>query len=179
VSECLISSTNLKLNIRTSQDIALMMISSKTRFSNKSLISFRLDFIKIEIRIKSEELSNWFESESSSWRKTMISAKFWYLNNRRLARINLMIMIDLIISKSSDLMISRDSDNKLFWWSDNWTLSKINWTFSSIDSASLIDSIRNDFITVLRKSIDLDDKTILQVSSSISSNLNNSVHLSR
>jgi hypothetical protein len=48
-------------------------------------------------------------------------------------------------------------------------------SIAEIDS-TLIDSVRNDLITVLRKSIDSDDKTILQVSSSMSSNLNESIH---
>jgi hypothetical protein len=52
----------------------------------------------------------------------------------------------------------------------------IDWT-STADSTS--DSVRNDLITVLRKSIDSDDNSILQISSSMSKNLNDSVHLSR
>jgi hypothetical protein len=158
VLECLISSTNLKLKIRTSRKTFSMMINSNTRLFNKSFISLRLEFSKM--KIKNDVSSNWFESKSSFWRKTMISAKFWYLNDRRLVRVNLM----------------RDSIDEFFWWSDDWTSSEIDWTFSSIDSTSLIDSIRNDLITVLRKLIDSDDKTILQVSSSISSNLNDSIH---
>jgi hypothetical protein len=59
--------------------------------------------------------------------------------------------------------------------SNDWTSSEIDWT-SSVDSTSLIDSIKKSLITVLRKSIDSDDKTILQVSLSISSNLNDSIH---
>jgi hypothetical protein len=77
--------------------------------------------------------SNWFECESSSWRKTMISATFWYLSDRRLARIDLVIANDLVISKSSA--------DRLFWWSDDWTSSEIDWTFLSIDwTSSLTDS---------------------------------------
>jgi hypothetical protein len=163
MSECLISSTNLKLKIRTFLRTASMMINSNTRFFSKSLISFRLDFAKIEMRADDEKHSNWFKCESSSWRKTMISAKFWYLNDRRLARLN--------------LVIANDSASRLFWWSDDWmsSISEIDW-ISFVDSTSLIDSIRNDLITVLRKSIDSDDKTILQVSSSMFSNLNESIH---
>jgi hypothetical protein len=131
VFECSISSTNLKLKIRRSRETVSMMINSNTRFFNKSFISFRLEFSKIEMRdeIKDKRFSNWFESESSFWRKTMISAKFRYLNDRRLARVNLM----------------RDSTDELFKWSDDWTSSEVDWTFSSIDSTSLIDSIRIDF----------------------------------
>jgi hypothetical protein len=156
-----------EIEIRTFLRTTTTMINSNTRFFNKSLISFRLDFAKIEMR--NERFSNWFECESSSWKKTMISAKFWYLSDRRLARIDLMIANDLVISK-----VAAD---RLFWWSDDWmsSISELDW-ISLVDSTSLIDSIRNDLITVLRKSIDSDDKTILQVLFSISSNLNESIH---
>jgi hypothetical protein len=133
MSECLISSTNLKLKIQTFLRTASMMINSNTRFFSKSLISFRLDFAKIEMRANDKRHSDWFEcessSKSSSWRKTMISAKFWYLSDRRLARIDLVIANDLM--------------------SDDWmsSISEINW-ISFVDSRSLIDSIRNDLITV-------------------------------
>jgi hypothetical protein len=93
-----------------------MMINSNTRFFNKSLISFRLDFAKIETRIKNKDFSNWFENESSFSRKTIISTKFWYRNNKRLTRINLMIVNDLAIA--NDLMILKIAINELFWWSD-------------------------------------------------------------
>jgi hypothetical protein len=177
MSECLISSTNLKLKIRTSLKTASMMINSNTRFSSKSLISFRLDFVKIEVEDK--RYSNWFECRLSSWRNKMMSTKFWYLSDRRLARVDLMLANCLMIA--SDLVISRIAADRLFWWSDDWmsSISEIDWTFSSIDSTSLIDSMRNDLTTVLRKSVDSNDKTILQVSSSMSSNLNDSVQLSR
>jgi hypothetical protein len=61
------------------------------------------------------------------------------------------------------------------------SISEIDSTYSisEIDSTSLIDSIKNDLITVIRKSVDLDDKTILHVLSSMSSNLNDSIYLSR
>jgi hypothetical protein len=49
----------------------------------------------------------------------------------------------------------------------------IDWT------SSLIDSMRYDLITMFRKSIDSNDKSILHVSSSMFRNLNDSVHLSR
>jgi hypothetical protein len=42
-----------------------------------------------------------------------------------------------------------------------------------------VDSIRNDLITMLEKFVDSDDNAILQVSFSMFSNLNDSVHLSR
>jgi hypothetical protein len=45
--------------------------------------------------------------------------------------------------------------------------------------STLIGSVRNDLTTVLRKSIDSDDKAILQVSPSTSSNLNGSIYLPR
>jgi hypothetical protein len=98
----------------------------------------------------------------------MISTTFWYLSDRRVAWVNLAI--------ANDLVISRDSADRLFWWSNDWTSSDVDWTFSLIYSTSLIDSIRNDLITVLRKSVDSDDKAILHVLSSISSNLNDSIH---
>jgi hypothetical protein len=178
MSECLISFTNLKLKIRTFLRTTTMMINSNTRFFSKSLISFRLDSAKIETRIESEWSSNWFECESSSWRKTIISARFWYLSDRRLARVDLVIANDLMIA--TDLVISKVAADRLFWWSDDWvsSISETNW-ISFVDSTSLIDSIKNDLITVLQKSIDSDDKTILQVSFSMFSNLNDSVHLSR
>jgi hypothetical protein len=155
VLECLISSTNLKLKIRTSRRTFSMMINSNTRLSSRSFISLRLEFSKMKIEIEMKTSSNWFECGSSSWRKTMISAKFWYLSDRRFVRMNLVIANEL---RSND-----------------WTSSEIDWT-SSVDSTSLIDAIRKSLITVLRKSIDSDDKTILHVSSSISSNLNDSIH---
>jgi hypothetical protein len=105
MSECLISFTNLKLKIRTFLRTASMMINSNTRFFNKSLISFRLDSTKIEMRTNDERHSIWFECESSSWRKTMISAKFWYLNDRRLARVDLVLANCLMIA--NDLMMLR------------------------------------------------------------------------
>ncbi len=178
MSECLILSTNLKLKIRTFLRTATMMINLNTCFFSKSLISFRLEFAKIAAKIKDERFSNWFECESSSSRKIVISAKFWYLSNVRLAQVNLMIVNDLLIA--SDLMISKNFVDKLFWWSDNWMsfMFEIDWILL-IDSTSLIDSIRKDLTTVLRKSIDLDDKTILQISSSMFNNLNDSIHLSR
>jgi hypothetical protein len=84
-----------------------------------------------------------------------------------------MIVDDLTIA--SDLMISKIAADKLFWWSDVWMflIVEVDWMFS------LIDSVKNNLITVIRKSIDSDDKTILQVSFSMRSNLNDSVHLSR
>jgi hypothetical protein len=174
VLECLISSTNLKLKIRTSRETFSMMINSNTRLSSKSFTSFRLEFSKIEMKTS----SNWFEN-SSFWRKTMISAKFWYFSDRRLARVSLVIANELVIASelmiAGDLVISKDSADRLSWWSDDWIFSEIDWT-SSVDSTSLIDLIKNDLITELRKSVDSDDKTILQVSSSISSNLNDSIH---
>jgi hypothetical protein len=185
MSECLISSTNLKLKIRKFLRMS-MIVNSNTRFFSNSLISFDLDSANIETRIENKRFSNWFEWfsnwlkwRSSSWRKTMISTKFWYLSDRRLAWVNLVIANDLVIA--SDLMISKSSVDKLFWWSDDWmsSISEIDWTFSIVDLKSLINSIRNDLITVIRKSIDSDDKTLLQVSSSISSSLNDSIHLSR
>jgi hypothetical protein len=125
-------------------------------------------FVLTSQRWKWKNLQTDMNANDRLEKKTMISTKFWYLNDRRLARVDLMI--------ADELMISNDSADKLFWWSDDWTFSEIDWTFSSIDSTSLIDSMRNDLITMLRKSIDSDDKTILQVSSSISSNLNDSIH---
>jgi hypothetical protein len=177
MSECLISFTNLKLKVRTFLRTASMMINSNTRFFSKSLISFRLDSAKIETKI--ERFSNWFECESSSWRKTIILAKFWYLSDRRLTRLDLMIASNS--SLANDLVMSRISVDRLFWWLDDWmsSISEVDWTFLFADSISLIDSVRNNLITVLRKSIDSDDKTILQVSSSMFSNLNESIHLSR
>jgi hypothetical protein len=134
VLECLISSTNLKLKIRTSRETFSMMINSNTRLFSKSFISFRLESSKIGIKdeIANKISSNWFESESSSWRKTMISAKFWYLSDRRLARVDLVIANELMISGGSGLMISGDSADKLFWWSDDWTSSGVNWTFHQL-----------------------------------------------
>jgi hypothetical protein len=78
-----------------------MMINSNTRFSSRSFISLRLEFSKVGIEIwdGDRELSNWFESESSFWRKTVISVKFWYLSEWRLARVGLVIANDLVISK--------------------------------------------------------------------------------
>jgi hypothetical protein len=114
VLECLISSTNLKLKIRTSRETFSMMINSNTRLFNKSFISFRLESSKVEMKdeIKNKIFSNWFESELLFWRKTMISAKFWYLSDRRLARMSLMIANKLVIA--NELMISRDSIDRLF-----------------------------------------------------------------
>jgi hypothetical protein len=139
---CLISFTNLKLKIRTSRETFSMMINSNTRLSSRSFISLRLEFSNVEVEVKTRAFLNWFECGSSSWRKTMSSAKFWYRSGRRLVRVDIVIASD---------------------WSDDCTFSGVDWTFSSIDSMSLIDSIRNDLITVLRKSVDSDDKTILQV----------------
>jgi hypothetical protein len=111
VSKYLISFTNLKLKIRTSWKTISMMIDSNIRFFNKSFISFRFNFIKMKMRIEMRTSLNWFECEFSSWKKTMISAKFWYLNDKRLTRVDLMIV--------NDWMISKNSADKLFWWSDD------------------------------------------------------------
>ncbi len=104
MSECLISFTNPKLKIRTSRRTASMMINSNTRFFSKSFISFRLEFIKIKVRVEMRAFSNWFECEFLSWRKTMISATFWYFNNRRLIRVDL-------IAKNSDDKLFRQSND--------------------------------------------------------------------
>ncbi len=108
VFECLISSTNLKLKIRTSRRTFSMMINSNTRLFSRSFISFRLEFSNVEMRAS----SNWFECGFSSWRKTMISAKFWYRSDRDLARVDLVIANNLMIA--NDLMISKNSSDKLF-----------------------------------------------------------------
>jgi hypothetical protein len=143
-----------ELKIRTFLSTSEIVIISKTCRFNKSLISLRLDSanVNIEMRTKMSDES------SSSCKNTVISARFWYLSNRRFARMNLVWI----------------SDAK-FWFSSSDDDS-VDWTFSLID---WIDSTRYSFITVLRKSIDSDDNSILQISSSMFRNLNDSVHLSR
>jgi hypothetical protein len=63
-----------------------IVIISKTCRFNRSFISFRLESANVSVEI--EEIS------SSSWRNTIISAKFWYLSDRRLARMNLIEISD-------------------------------------------------------------------------------------
>jgi hypothetical protein len=127
VLECLISFTNLKLKIRTSRETFSMMINSNTRFFSRSFISLRLEFSNVRVKIEMRTSSNWFECEFSSWRKTMISAKFWYRNDERLAWVDLMIAGELVISNESvivnELVISKNSTDKLFRWSNDWTFS--------------------------------------------------------
>ncbi len=163
VSECFISSTKRKLKIRTFLSTSEIVIILKTCRFNRSLISFRLDSANVDVKVETSD-------ESTSFcRNTVISAKFWYLSDRRLARMSLMKISDVRFWFSS-------SDDETVDWTFSDSTSLIDWT-STADSTS--DSVRNDLITVLRKSIDSDDNSILQISSSMSKNLNDSVHLSR
>jgi hypothetical protein len=114
VSECFISSTKRKLKIRTFFDTSEIVIISKTCRFNKSLIFFRLDSTKIEVKVEVDE-----DESTSSCRNTVISAKFWYLTDRRLARVSLVWISDV-----------------RFWFSSSCDES-VDWTFSG--STLLID----------------------------------------
>jgi hypothetical protein len=100
VSECLISSTNRELKIRMFSEILSIVISSNTRFFNKSFISFLRDFTNVRL--------NW-----SSWRKTIMSATFWYLKNKRFARIDL--MRDAKSNSKIDLVINAKLFSNSIW----------------------------------------------------------------
>ncbi len=88
---------------------------------------------------------------------------FWYLNDRRFARIDLVRIARSFSNSRIELVI----DVRLFL--------NLRFFTSSFTSSS----IRNGFTTVLLKSIESDDNSTLHVSSSMFRSLNDSVHLSQ
>jgi hypothetical protein len=82
VCQCFISSTKQKLKVRTFLSTSEIVIISKTCRFNKSFISFRLESTNVSFKMRVDE-------STSSCRNMKISAKFWYLKNRRLARMSL------------------------------------------------------------------------------------------
>ncbi len=117
--ECFISSTKRKLKMRTFLDTFEMMIISKTCRFNKSFIYFRLDSAKVEVKMKIND-----DESTSSCRNTVISAKFWYRSDRRLARMSL--------AEISDARFWFSSSDESIDWTFSDSTSLIDWTFSLI-----------------------------------------------
>jgi hypothetical protein len=115
MSECFISSTKRKLKIRTFFSTSKIVMISKTCHFNKSFISFRRDWVNVDVRVETNDES------ISSCRNTVISAKFWYLKDRRLARVSL--------AEISDAEWFSDAE---FWFSSSDDDS-VDGTFSLID----------------------------------------------
>jgi hypothetical protein len=146
ISKCLISSTNRKLNMRTSNDTSFLLINWKTFFSMRSLISFYLNVANwertmctIESNLKTTTKTN-IEIEAKTKAKTksrssiVLNTKFKYAVDARYFRRR---------SRSRLNEFEKISNSEF------WSIEIVNWIFDWDTMNNFETNIVNDELMMI------------------------------